>query len=218
LTGVLAPPVIRGGFGARLAVLVLGLFLCACGIVSFLEAELGLPPWDVLHQGLSEQTPLSFGAANLVVSVVVLAAAALLRARIGLGTVLNALLIGTFVIALTSVDAVNELSDTSLSGRIVLLAGAMVFFGVGSALYIGADMGAGPRDSLMVVASQRTHVRLGVSRTVIELGALLLGALLGGAVGVGTVVFALGIGPAVELSFRLLARTPFAAPAVASTA
>ena len=96
---MLAPPVIRGGLGARLAVLVLGLFLCACGIVAFLEAELGLPPWDVLHQGLAEQTTLSFGAANLVVSVVVLAAAALLRARIGLGTMLNALLIGTFVIA-----------------------------------------------------------------------------------------------------------------------
>jgi uncharacterized protein len=218
LPGVLAPPVIRGGLGARLAVLVVGLFLCACGIVAFLESDLGLPPWDVLHQGLAEQTRLSFGAANLVVSVVVVAVAALLRARIGLGTVLNAVLIGSFVIALTSVDAVDELSGSSLGGRVALMAVALGCFGVGSALYIGADLGAGPRDSLMVVASQRLRVRLGMSRTAIELAVLLAGVLLGGTFGIGTVVFALGIGPAVELSFRLLARTPFAVPAVASAA
>jgi uncharacterized protein len=212
------PPIVRGGLGARLCVLVAGLFLCAGGIVAFLEAELGLPPWDVLHQGLAEQTPLSFGAANLAVSVVVLAASALLGARIGLGTVLNALLIGTFVIGLTAIEAVDELSDSSLGGRVVLMGAALALFGVGSALYIGADMGAGPRDSLMVVASQRLGVRLGVSRTAIELVALVAGVVLGGTVGIGTLVFALGIGPAVELSFRALARSPLAVPAVASPA
>jgi uncharacterized protein len=212
------PPIVRGGLGARLCVLVAGLFLCASGIVAFLEAELGLPPWDVLHQGLAEQTPLSFGAANLAVSVVVLAASALLGARIGLGTVLNALLIGTFVIGLTAIEAVDELSDSSLGGRVVLMGAALALFGVGSALYIGADMGAGPRDSLMVVASQRLGVRLGVSRTAIELVALVAGVVLGGTVGIGTLVFALGIGPAVELSFRALARSPLAVPAVASPA
>jgi uncharacterized membrane protein YczE len=212
------PPIVRGGRGARLVVLVAGLFLCASGIVAFLEAELGLPPWDVLHQGLAEQTPLSFGAANLAVSVVVLAASALLGARIGLGTVLNALLIGTFVIGLTAIEAVDELSDSSLGGRVLLMGAALALFGVGSALYIGADMGAGPRDSLMVVASRRLGVRLGVSRTAIELVALVAGVVLGGTVGIGTLVFALGIGPAVELSFRALARSPLAVPAVASPA
>ena len=212
------PPIVRGGLGARLVVLVAGLFLCACGIVAFLEAELGLPPWDVLHQGLAEQTPLSFGAANVAVSVVVLAASALLGARIGLGTVLNALLIGTFVIGLTAIEAVDELSDSALGGRVVLMGAALALFGVGSALYIGADLGAGPRDSLMVIASRRLGVRLGVSRTAIELVALVAGVVLGGTVGVGTLVFALGIGPAVELSFRALARSPLAVPAVASAA
>jgi uncharacterized protein len=211
-------PVIRGSLRLRLVILVAGLFLCACGIVAFLEAELGLPPWDVLHQGLAEQTPLSFGAANVLVSVVVLAAAALLRARIGLGTVLNALLIGTFVIGLTSISAVQELSDSPVGVRVALMLAALVLFGVGSALYIGADLGAGPRDSLMVVTSQRLHVRIGVSRTAIELVALLLGFLLGGTVGIGTLVFALGIGPAVEGSFRLLARSPLATAEVASAA
>jgi uncharacterized membrane protein YczE len=205
------PPIVRGGLGARLCVLVTGLFLCASGIVAFLEAELGLPPWDVLHQGLAEQTPLSFGAANVAVSVVVLAASALLGARIGLGTVLNALLIGTFVIGLTAIEAVDELSDSALGGRVVLMSAALALFGVGSALYIGADLGAGPRDSLMVVASRRLDVRLGVSRTAIELVALVAGVVLGGTVGVGTLVYALAIGPLAHVfvpAFTVAVATP----------
>jgi uncharacterized membrane protein YczE len=95
---------------------------------------------------------------------------------------------------------------------------ALVAFGAGSALYIGADLGAGPRDTLMLVMSQRLHVRLGVSRTALELAALAVGFAMGGTAGVGTLVFALGIGPAVELSFRLLERTPLASSPVASPA
>lgn len=213
-----APPTLRGGFGPRVAILVVGLFLCACGIVAFLEAELGLPPWDVLHQGLAEQTPLSFGAANLLVSLLVLVLAWLLGARIGLGTVLNATLIGTFVIALTELAWVQELSESSLAARIGLMALALAFFGVGSALYIAASMGAGPRDSLMLVAAERLHVRIGVSRTGLELLALVVGFALGGTVGIGTVVFALGIGPAVEGSFWLVGRSPLAVAEVPSAA
>ena len=209
---------IRGGLAARLTSLVLGLFLCACGIVAFLEAGLGLPPWDVLHQGIAEQTALSFGEANLAVAVVVLVIAALAQAKIGIGTVLNAVLIGTFVIVLTAIDAVDQLAEAALAGRITLMLVALALFGIGSALYIAPDLGAGPRDSLMLVLSKRLHVRIGVSRTGLELAALLAGWALGGTVGIGTLVFALGIGPAVELSFRALARTPLVAPAVASPA
>jgi uncharacterized membrane protein YczE len=211
-----APPELRGGFLARLACLVVGLFLCAVGIVLFLESELGLPPWDVLHQGVAEQAGISFGVANLVVSVAVLALAWRLRAHIGLGTLLNATLIGTFVIVLTALEAVGSVSEEALATRIALLPAALACFGAGSALYIGATMGAGPRDSLMLVVSRRLGVRIGVARTAIELAALGLGFALGGTAGIGTLVFALGIGPAVELSFWLLERTPLVAPAVAS--
>lgn len=211
-----APPVIRGGFRPRLAFLVLGLFLCSVGIVCFLESELGLPPWDVLHQGLAEQTGLSFGIANVVVSVLVLVLAWRLRARIGLGTLLNAVLIGTFVIVLTSFDAVDALSDESLGVRIGLVVLALACFGAGSAFYICASMGAGPRDSLMLVTSARLGVRIGVARTGLEVAALVAGFALGGTAGIGTLVFALGIGPAVEVSFWLLERTPLAGSAVAS--
>jgi uncharacterized protein len=212
------PPELRGGFATRLAALVAGLFLCAVGIVCFLESELGLPPWDVLHQGLAEQLGVSFGAANLIVSVVILGLAWALRARIGLGTLLNALLIGSFVIALTSVDAIAALSDEDLSVRIGLLPLALASFGAGSAFYIAASMGAGPRDSLMLVASLRLRLRIGTARAVVEILALALGFALGGTVGIGTLVFALGVGPAVEVSFWLLERTPLAGRAVASSA
>jgi uncharacterized membrane protein YczE len=200
-----APPELRGGFLPRLVGLVAGLFL-------------GLPPWDVLHQGLAEQAGLSFGVANLVVSVAVLALAWRLRAHIGLGTLLNATLIGTFVIALTALEAVDALSEEPLATRIGLIAMALACFGVGSAFYIGAALGAGPRDSLMLVVSRRLGVRIGAARTAIEVAALALGFALGGTAGLGTLVFALGIGPAVELSFWLLERTPLVAPAVASPA
>ncbi len=213
-----APPMLYGGFVLRLAFLVAGLFLCACGIVCFLESELGLPPWDVLHQGLAEQLDISFGAANLVVSVVVLVLAWALRAHIGLGTFLNALLIGSFLIVLAHVDLVTELSEQGLALRIVLIVLALPFFGVGSAFYICASMGAGPRDSLMLVTSQRLGIRIGVARTALELAAFAAGFALGGTAGIGTIVFALGIGPAVEASFWLLGRTPLASAEVASAA
>jgi uncharacterized membrane protein YczE len=213
---VLAPPVIRGSFRVRLAFLVVGLFLCAVGIVLFLESELGLPPWDVLHQGVAEQGGMSFGAANLVVSLAVLVLSWRLGAHVGLGTLLNAVLVGTFVLLLAPIDALEGLSGESLGVRIGLLPLALACFGVGSAFYICASMGAGPRDSLMLVASRRLGVRIGVARTGLEVAALAGGFALGGTAGIGTLVFAVGIGPVVEASFRLLARTPLAHPAVAS--
>jgi uncharacterized protein len=215
---VLAPPALRGGFASRIGWLVAGLFLCSCGIVCFLESELGLPPWDVLHQGLAEQLGISFGAANLLVSVAVLVLVWRLRAGIGLGTLLNAILVGSFVIALTALDSVDALSEEPLGVRIALIGVALACFGVGSAFYICASLGAGPRDSLMLVTSRRLGVRLGAARTGLELAALLVGFLLGGTVGIGTLVFAVGIGPVVEVSFWLLGRTPLAGPAVASSA
>ncbi len=210
------PPELRGGFATRLTALVFGLFLCAVGVVLFLESELGLPPWDVLHQGLAEQLDIGFGVANLVVSAAILTVAWALRAYIGLGTLLNALLIGTFVLLVTPLDAIASLSEEGLGVRVVLVALALPFFGVGSAFYIAAAMGAGPRDSLMLVTAKGLGIRIGAARTAIELLALGGGFALGGTVGIGTLVFALGVGPAVELSFWILARTPLAVASAAA--
>jgi uncharacterized protein len=192
----------------RFVVLVCGLLVFAAGIVALLESDLGLSPWDVLHQGLADQTPLSFGAANVVVSAVVLGLAWALGARIGVGTVANAVLVGLFVQLLTSSDAIAELSKSDLGARIALLAGGVALMGFGTGLYVGAGLGAGPRDSLMVVGAARTRIRFGAVRGAIEAAALAVGFALGGAVGVGTLVFVILIGPAVEGSFWLLARSP----------
>lgn len=192
--------------------LVGGLFLFACGIVCLLESDLGLSPWDVLHQGLAEHTPLSFGAANLVVGVAVLFVAWALGARPGIGTVANAVLIGVYIELLIAVSWIDALGDQGLAVRIALIPIGLVFFGTGSAFYIGAALGAGPRDSLMLVVSARTGKRIGIVRAAIEITALLIGIALGGTFGVGTIAFAVLIGPVIEVSFGLLARSPLAVP------
>jgi uncharacterized membrane protein YczE len=201
---------IRGGIRLRLALLIVGLFVFASGIVALLESRLGLSPWDVLHQGLARQTPLSFGEANVAVGVAVVAAAALLGARIGVGTLANAILVGAFVQFLTSLGPVAALARVSLAGRGALLCGGVALMGIGTALYMGAGLGAGPRDSLMVVGAERTRFRIGAVRATLELSALAVGVALGGTVGIGTVAFAAGIGPTVELCFWLLGRSPLA--------
>jgi uncharacterized membrane protein YczE len=211
---VRAPPRLRGGLPARLALLAAGLFLFSAGIVVLLESRLGLPPWDVLHQGIAKHTPLSFGAATIAVSVVIVLLAWRLGARIGLGTVANAICVGGFILLLTALPPVSRLAHDSLGVRIGLLIAGLALMGVGSGLYLGAGLGAGPRDSLMVVGAQRTPFRIGLVRTAIEVAALAGGIALGGTVGVGTVAFVILIGPAIESSFWLLEHSPLAADRV----
>lgn len=197
--------------------LVGGLFLFACGIVCLLESDLGLSPWDVLNQGLSEHFPISFGAANIVVGLIVLCVAWALGAAPGIGTVANAVLIGVYIELLLAVHWVDALSGQSLAVRIALIPIGLAFFGAGSAFYIAAALGAGPRDSLMLVLSARTGRRIGVVRATIELSMLVVGIALGGTFGVGTIAFALLIGPIIEVSFRLLDGSPLAVPTAEPT-
>jgi uncharacterized membrane protein YczE len=207
---MLAPPRIRGGPAVRTVSLVAGLFLFALGIVALLESGLGLSPWDALNQGISDQTSLSFGTANAVVALGVLLVAWALGAKIGPGTVANAVLIGLFVDLLLRVGALEGLSEEPLGVRVALMIGGVLVIGVGSGFYIGAGMGAGPRDSLMLVSAARTGVRIGVVRAALEIGVTVVGFALGGTIGIGTLVFAFGIGPAIELSFWALERSPLA--------
>jgi uncharacterized protein len=211
-------PRVRGGTAGRSASLALGLFLFALGVVLILESKLGLSPWDVLSQGIAKHSPLSFGMANVAVGVLILFIAWSLGGTPGIGTVANAILIGSFIQGLTSVGALTHLQHDPLAVRIPLLVVGIATVAVGTAFYIGADFGAGPRDTLMLVGSRRTGVRIGGVRAAIELTALAAGISLGGTFGVGTVAFALGIGPAVEWAFALLQRSPLAVtrPAAAS--
>jgi uncharacterized membrane protein YczE len=208
---------VRGGYVARSASLVVGLFVFALGIVLILESKLGLSPWDVLNQGLAKHTPLSFGMANVAVALAVLFLGWSLGGRPGVGTVANALLVGSFIQGLTAIDAITGLAHDGLAVRIPLLVVGIVLIGPGSAFYIGADFGAGPRDTLMLVGAHRTGWRVGLVRGVLEICALAIGIVLGGTFGAGTVLFALGVGPIVEASFALLQRSPLAAPLASHT-
>ena len=188
-------PRVRGGYGARYASLVFGLFMFAVAIVLILESKLGLSPWDVLNQGLAKHSPLSFGMANVAVGVVVLFIGWSLGGRPGVGTVANAVLVGVFIQLLTAIDAIDRLQHDALGVRIALLVAGIVLIGPASAFYIGADLGAGPRDTLMLVGARRTRFRIGIVRATLEICALAVGIVLGGTFGVGTVLFALAHRP-----------------------
>jgi uncharacterized membrane protein YczE len=180
-------------------------------VVLMLESRLGLSPWDVLHQGVARHTPLTFGEATIAVSAVVLAVAWALGGELGFGTLANAVLVGGFIQLFVSVHAISSLAHDGLGVRIALLVAGIGLIGPASAFYIGAGLGAGPRDTLMLVGARRTGRRVGLVRAVIEVAALAVGIALGGTFGIGTIAFALGVGPVVEASFSLLRRSPLAA-------
>ncbi len=203
-------PRVRGGLAARSVSLIIGLFLFALGIVMLLGSGLGLSPWDVLNQGIEKQTPLSFGNANIVVALLVIGLAAALGSGVGPGTIANAVLIGFFVDLQIALGISDAIADSTLAVRWLAMFGGIAVVAVGSALYIGAGMGAGPRDSLMLISASRSGRRLSVVRAAIESTVTLLGFALGGTVGIGTLAFAFGIGPAVEIAFALLRRSPLA--------
>ena len=193
----------------RWIALVSGLGLFAFGIVLLLESRLGLSPWDVLSQGIAKHSPLmSFGNANIASALVVLVVAWRLGARVCPGTVANAILIGLYLDLFLSLGVVKRMGHEPLAVRVLELVVGILLIGGATALYIGAALGAGPRDSLMLVVSRRSGVRVGTVRTAIESAVTVGGFALGGKVGIGTLAFAFGIGSAVEASFWLLARSP----------
>jgi len=181
-----------------------GLWLFAAGVVLGLRSGLGVSPWDVLHDGIRQVTPLSFGAATVLVGVVLVAVALAAGIRPGPGTLANMVAIGVFADAMLATGIARELDAGSLPPRLAAVVAGVGLVALGSALYIGAGLGSGPRDSLMLAISARTRARVGMVRALIEASVLAAGWLLGGAAGVGTILFAFGIGPAVELAFRLL--------------
>ncbi|GAA0928635.1 hypothetical protein [Pseudonocardia zijingensis] len=192
---------------SRLLQFLVGLALCAVAVWASVQAGLGVSPWDTLHGGLSAQLGLSFGAVVTGVGLVVLAASWALGVRPGWGTLVNILFIGWSLDALLATSWLDGLRDGPIVLRALVLAASVLLLGVGGALYIGAGLGAGPRDSLMV-ACHRHGLPIGASRCGIELVVVLLGWLFGGPVGVGTVILALGTGPVMQVAFRLLRRHP----------
>jgi uncharacterized membrane protein YczE len=179
----------------RLLQLLIGLAMYGVSLAMFIRAGLGLDPWDVFHQGLATRTGLSIGTVVVIVSFLVLLLWIPLRQWPGVGTLANAVLVGVF--ADVGLALIPQFSN--LGGQIGMLVGAVLLNGIASACYIGARLGPGPRDGLMTGLARRTGWSVRVSRTGIEVAVLGAGWLLGGSVGVGTVVYALAIGPLVQL-------------------
>src|SRR5215217_2551396 len=181
------------------AVLLIGLCGYGFSMAVMVRAGLGLDPWDVFHQGLTMHTPMTIGVASAVVGVAVLLAWMPLRNRPGIGTVANVI-----VIAVTVDAGLLILSTpTSVGVRIAMMVGAVALNAFSTVLYVGAGLGPGPRDGLMTGLVVRTGLSVRLVRTSIEATVLAVGCLLGGTVGVGTVLYAFGIGPLVQLFLRI---------------
>jgi uncharacterized membrane protein YczE len=187
----------------RGAQLLTGLVLYGVTASMLVLAGLGLDPWDVLHQGLSRTVGLGIGTWAILISLVVLVAWWPLRQRPGVGTVTNAVLVGAVI------DVILSLTNPphALWARIALLVGGVIGNGIATGLYIGAGLGPGARDGLSIGIAARGH-SMRVVRTVIEASVLVTGVLLGGTVGIGTVAYALMIGPITHITIPALAINP----------
>ncbi|HUF15533.1 MAG TPA: hypothetical protein VMQ46_06575 [Acidimicrobiia bacterium] len=177
----------------RITQLLAGLVLFGVGIALMLQSGLGLPPWDVLHQGLTTQFGLTVGIWSIIVSFVVLVGWLPLRERFGVGTVLNAVVIG--VVIDIGVLFIPEPGTVWLDSLMLVV--GILAIGLASGMYIGANLGPGPRDGLMTAVARR-GVSIRATRWGLEIAVLVTGILLGGTFGVGTIAFALFIGPLVQ--------------------
>lgn len=180
-----------GRLPRRLTQLIVGLLLYGVSIALMVRSRLGLAPWDVLHSGLTRHLPLDIGQALVLVSAIVMLAWIPLREVPGIGTILNGVLIGVFAdLTLAVLPAPSD-----LPARWAFMLGGVALCGLATAAYIGSQFGRGPRDGLMTGLSRRTGGSLRLVRTLLELSVVVVGLLLGGAVGIGTLAYAFGIGP-----------------------
>lgn len=179
-----------------------GFFLAALGIVFMIKANLGLSPWDVLHQGITKVMPMTMGQANIVVGIIVVISSVFLGVKIGIGTILNTIFIGIFIDLITMMNIISLVDNLFL--RIVMLVIGMVFMGLGTCIYLSCELGCGPRDGLMTALTRITKKPVKVIRTTIEVCALICGWLLGGYVGIGTIITAIGLGYIIQMWCKIL--------------
>jgi len=179
--------------------MTVGLALFAFGIVMTIKANIGYAPWDVFHAGIAGKTGLSLGTISILVGVAVGIIVTILGEKVGLGTILNMVLVGIFIDVFF---LLLPLAGNLIIGLIMLFTGLLAI-SVGTYLYIRTAFGAGPRDSLMVVKARKTKLSAGVCRGVMELVVTIIGWFLGGMVGAGTVIIVISIGFFIQMTFKL---------------
>jgi len=187
---------------SRLPGLLVGLAIFGFGIALMARAGLGLGPWEALHQGIGRLTGIPLGTVSILLGIPILAMWWPLGERPGVGTLLNVVLIGSS----TNVGLALLPPVSGTAGQVAVMLLGVATIAVGSGLYLAADLGAGPRDGLMTGIHRRFGWSIRRARTLVELSVLLGGYLLGGTIGLGTVVFALGIGPLVQLALGVFDR------------
>lgn len=178
-----------------------GFFMCAYGIMCVINSRLGAAPWDVFHQGVSYKTGITIGTASIIVGLLIVTINALLGEKIGIATVLNMIFIGIFM-DIIAFNNMAPLPNNKVIGFIILIVG-MIFLSLGTVFYMGCGLGSGPRDGLMVALQKRTKKPVKLIRGCIELGALVIGIILGGKTGIGTIIAALSFGYIMQIVFKI---------------
>lgn len=192
--------------GDRYFKLILGFFLFGVATVIIINAELGYSPWDVFHQGIANMFNIKIGTANIIVGILIVGFGVIKGQRPGIGTILNMILIGIFINIIMSLGVIPKFSNVYI--RLITIPIALLIMGLASYLYINSGFGAGPRDGLMLLLLEKTDKSVRVIRNSIEITVLVIGYLLGGPVGVGTVIISLGLGFAVQFVFNLFKFDP----------
>ena len=181
--------------------MITGLFLYALGIVITMKANVGFAPWEVFHAGIAKTTGLTIGSVSIFIGLIIIIIVMILKEQVGIGTILNMLLIGIFMDIILYVNII-PVSRNFFPGLLMLIIGLFTI-STGSYFYIKTGFGAGPRDSLMVALARRTRIPVGICRSLIELSVTFFGWLLGGMVGIGTVISVIGIGFCIQITFKI---------------
>lgn len=182
--------------------MLLGFLLCALSTVMSIKSNLGLSPWDVFNQGLSNLVGITMGQASIIVGLLIVILVSVLGLEIGFGTLANMIIVGVFIDLIIDLDIFKI--STNLSFRVLLIIGSIFINAIGSYLYIGCQMGCGPRDGLMIVLVKITSKPVGLIRFLIESLALITGWLLGGVLGLGTLLTVFGMGYCVQVVYKFL--------------
>ena len=181
--------------------LFIGLFLYAVGIVFTINAKLGLAPWDVFHQGVSKLSGITMGQASILVGLVIVIVDWAFGEKVGIGTICNMLFIGIFIDILMLNNLIPVFSN--LFAKVIMMLLGMFIIGIASYFYIGAGLGSGPRDGMMVALTKKTGKSVRFVRNTIEFTAVVIGYFLGGTVGIGTLVMVVAGGYFVQFAFKI---------------
>jgi hypothetical protein len=188
--------------------LMVGLFGCGLAVALMIRSELGLGPWDAFHVGLHRITGLTVGVVSILVGLAIICGTWFMNVRPGAGTLVNMVMIGVFIDLLLPVIP----GAGHWGWGLAYYLGAIVVFGLATGLYLGARLGSGPRDGLMIGLSERSGWPVRRVRTLVELAVLAAGWMMGGRIGVGTILFAFSVGPAMQWGMQLGGVLPRSAP------